>query len=78
MRYDGIDTIVVCGISTSGCVRGAVSDAFAHNFRVIVVEEACGDRSPQAHQANLFDMDMKSADVEALAYVQEQLNARFA
>jgi nicotinamidase-related amidase len=55
-----------------------VSDAFAHNFRVIVVEEACGDRSPQAHKANLFDMDMKSADVESLAYVQGQLKARFA
>lgn len=76
LRYDGIDTIIVCGISTSGCVRGAVSDAFAHNFRVIVVEEACGDRSPQAHKANLFDMDMKSADVESLAYVQAQLKAR--
>jgi hypothetical protein len=43
-----------------------------------VVEEACGDRSPQAHKANLFDMDMKSADVESLAYVQGQLKARFA
>jgi hypothetical protein len=41
-----------------------------------VVEEACGDRSPQAHKANLFDMDMKSADVESLAYVQAQLKAR--
>jgi nicotinamidase-related amidase len=55
-----------------------VSDAFAHNFRVIVVEEACGDRSPQAHKANLFDMDMKSADVETLAYVQELLSAKVA
>jgi hypothetical protein len=45
---------------------------------VIVVEEACGDRSPQAHKANLFDMDMKSADVESLAYVQAQLQTRFA
>ena len=55
------------GVSTSGCVRAAVNDAFSHNFRCIVVEEACGDRSPHAHRANLFDMDMKFADVEPLA-----------
>jgi nicotinamidase-related amidase len=66
LRYDGVDTLVVVGISTSGCVRAAVTDAFSHNFRVIVVEQACGDRSPRAHRANLFDMDMKFADVESL------------
>lgn len=66
LRYDGVDTLVVMGISTSGCVRAAVEDAFSHNFRVIVVAEACGDRSPSAHRANLFDMDMKFADVESV------------
>ena len=74
LRYDGIDTIVVVGISTSGCVRSAVTDAFSHNFRVIVVEEAVGDRSAFAHKANLFDMDMKYADVETLGYVRAQLS----
>jgi nicotinamidase-related amidase len=77
LRYDGVDTVVVCGVSTSGCVRAAVNDAFAHNFRVIVAEEACGDRSPMAHKANLFDMDMKYADVEALADVIAELDARY-
>ena len=73
MRYDGVDTLVVTGVSTSGCVRAAVGDAFSHNFRVIVVEQACADRSASAHRANLFDMDMKFADVEDLDYVLAQL-----
>ena len=73
LRYDGVDTLVVTGVSTSGCVRAAVGDAFSHNFRVIVVEQACADRSASAHRANLFDMDMKFADVEDLDYVLAQL-----
>lgn len=78
LRYDDVDTLIVCGVSTSGCVRAGAVDAFSHNFRAIVVQEACGDRSPQAHQANLFDMDMKFADVESLDYVLEQLYQRYA
>jgi nicotinamidase-related amidase len=77
LRYEGVDTVVVVGISTSGCVRAAVTDAFSHNFRVIVVEEAVGDRSAWAHRANLFDMDMKMADVERLDYVVAELERRF-
>jgi nicotinamidase-related amidase len=77
MRYDDVDTVVVCGVSTSGCVRHAVADAFSHNFRVIVVEEACGDRSAMAHRANLFDMDMKYADVESLAAVTADLERHY-
>jgi maleamate amidohydrolase len=73
LRYDGVDTLVVTGVSTSGCVRAAVCDAFSHNFRVIVVEQACADRSPSAHRANLFDMDMKFADVENLSDVLSEL-----
>lgn len=77
LRYDGVDTLVVCGISTSGCVRSGAVDAFSHNFRTILVEQACGDRSPSAHKANLFDMDMKFCDVETLDYVVGELRARF-
>jgi maleamate amidohydrolase len=77
LRYDGIDTLVVVGLSTSGCVRAAVTDAFSHNFRVIVVSDAVGDRSQMAHTANLFDMDMKYSDVETLAYVQAELAQRY-
>ncbi len=60
----GIDTLITLGISTSGCVRAAVSDAFACNLKVIVPRECCFDRSAFAHEANLFDMDMKFADVD--------------
>jgi nicotinamidase-related amidase len=78
LRYDGVDTVVVIGVSTSGCVRAAVTDAFSHNFRVTVVEEAVGDRSPAAHRANLFDMDMKFADVEPIDRVLAEIERRFA
>lgn len=78
LRYDGVDTVVIVGVSTSGCVRAAVTDAFSHNFRVIVVEEACSDRSAAAHRANLLDMDMKFADVEPLEAVLAELDRRYA
>ncbi len=68
---------MICGISTSGCVRAAANDAFSHNFRVIVAEDAVGDRSATAHRANLFDMDMKMADVEPLDDVVAVLETRF-
>jgi len=58
-----IDTLVVTGCSTSGCVRGTVVDGFAYNFRCIVPEEAVYDRSAVAHAVNLFDMAYKYADV---------------
>ena len=78
LRYDHIDTLVMVGVSTSGCVRAAATDAFSHNFRVIVVEEACGDRSQAAHRANLFDLDMKFADVEKIDDVITELERRHA
>ena len=77
LRYDGVDTLICIGISTSGCVRAGVTDAFSHNFRVIVPQEAVGDRSRSAHRANLFDMDMKFADVEPLDDVVAELESRF-
>lgn len=77
LRYDEVDTLVICGISTSGCVRHGAVDAFSHNLRPILVEEACGDRSPAAHKANLFDMDMKFCDVERLDDVLDELRARY-
>jgi maleamate amidohydrolase len=75
LRYEDVDSLVVVGVSTSGCVRAAVTDAFSHNFRILVPEEAVGDRSASAHRANLFDMDMKFADVEPLADVLTALRA---
>lgn len=73
LTHLGTDTLVVGGISTSGCVRAAVTDAFSSNYRVIVPEECCADRSQFAHTANLLDMDMKFADVVPLDEVLTHL-----
>lgn len=59
----GIDTVVVLGFSTSGCVRATALDALQHGFRSVVVREACGDREAATHEQNLFDLDTKYADV---------------
>ena len=58
-----VDTILVVGVSTSGCVRASVIDAFSYNYRVAVVEEGCYDRSQASHAINLCDMNAKYADV---------------
>jgi nicotinamidase-related amidase len=67
--YLAADTILVCGTTTSGCVRASVVDGFSHNYRMIVVEEGTFDRGQASHAINLFDMDMKYADVEPLESV---------
>lgn len=59
----GVDTLVVTGCSTSGCVRGTVVDGFAYNFRVTVPEECVFDRSAVSHAVNLFDIAYKYGDV---------------
>jgi nicotinamidase-related amidase len=59
----GIQTVIVCGESTSGCVRASSVDAYSHGFHVVIVEECCFDRSPLSHKVNLFDLHHKYADV---------------
>lgn len=59
----GIDTLLLGGLTTSGCVRASVVDAMSHGFVTLVVRDACGDRAPEPHEANLFDMSAKYADV---------------
>jgi maleamate amidohydrolase len=63
LRRDDIDTVVIGGVSTSGCVRATATDASAHGFVPIVVRQAVGDRNPHVHEANLFDLNAKYADV---------------
>jgi nicotinamidase-related amidase len=58
-----VDTLVVAGTTTSGCVRASVIDAFSDNYRVILAEDGCFDRVELSHAVNLFDMDAKYADV---------------
>jgi nicotinamidase-related amidase len=68
-----VDTLVVTGCTTSGCVRGTVVDAFAYNFRVVVPQECVYDRSATSHAVNLFDMASKYAEVAPLADVLGRL-----
>jgi len=65
----GVDTLIVCGESTSGCVRASVVEARSYRFRVVVVEECVYDRHEASHAINLFDMSQKYADVLPLADV---------
>ena len=72
--YEGVDTCIVTGMTTSGCVRATVLDAFQYNFNVVIPHEACADRSQLSHAVSLYDMHMKYADVvsvdETIAYVR--------
>lgn len=63
MRQRGVETVIVVGETTSGCVRASVVDAYSHGFAVVVVEDAVFDRSWLNHCVNLFDMHHKYADV---------------
>lgn len=59
----GVDTLVIAGTSTSGCVRATALDACQHGFLPFVVRDACGDRHAAPHEANLFDLQAKYAEV---------------
>lgn len=66
LRVLGVDALVVAGASTSGCVRASAVDALQHGFVPLVVADACLDRDPRPHQAALFDLDAKYAEVVTL------------
>lgn len=73
LTFHGIDTLIVCGEATSGCVRASVVEAASHRYRVQVVEEGCFDRHQATHALNLFDMHQKYADVIPAAKALEYL-----
>jgi len=73
LAANGCDSLIVTGASTSGCVRATAVDALQHGYRPIVPREAVGDRNPDAHAANLYDLDAKYADVVSVAEVIEHL-----
>ena len=68
-----VDTLIITGCTTSGCVRASAVDSCQHGFLTIVVEDCVGDRSASAHEANLFDLNAKYADVVGLEEVKEYL-----
>ncbi|KAK7466879.1 hypothetical protein VKT23_003942 [Stygiomarasmius scandens] len=70
-----VDTLVICGVSTSGCVRATTLDAMQYGFRPMVVGSACGDRSPEIHNSNMFDMNAKYADAVSEEDAMQRLSA---
>lgn len=69
----GIDTVLIAGLTTSGCIRATAVDAVQHGFVPIVISDAVGDRNPGPHEANLFDLQAKYADVQDAKTVCETL-----
>lgn len=74
LTSQGVDSVLIAGLSTSGCVRASAVDCVQHGFIPLVVREAVGDRAPGPHEANLFDLQAKYAEVihlaDALRYLQ--------
>lgn len=63
LNAQGVDCVIIAGMSTSGCVRATAVDAVQHGYIPLVAADACGDRHPHPHEANLFDLQQKYADV---------------
>ena len=70
LRLRGVDTLVVTGATTSGCVRASVVDAISLNLRPVVVADCVGDRALGPHEANLFDMGQKYANIIQSAAIE--------
>jgi maleamate amidohydrolase len=79
LTFHGVDTILHTGCTTSGCVRASVIDGLSYNFRNLVVTDCVGDRAIEPHEANLFDMGQKYADLvecdEAIS-IMEQIKGK--
>jgi maleamate amidohydrolase len=75
LRAQGVDCVLLAGMSTSGCVRASTVDAMQNGFVPVVVSDACGDRHPGPHEANLFDLAAKYADVVTFERLRTELPA---
>lgn len=73
----GVDTVIVTGCTTSGCIRSTVIDAFSHGFKTIIPEECVGDQSKEQHNSNLFDVGIRYADVISKKQVEDYLKSNF-
>ncbi len=71
----GVDSLMIAGVTTSGCIRATAVDAMQHGFRSIVVEDAVGDRHPDPHEANLFDLKAKYSDLVTVNDVRKYLES---
>jgi maleamate amidohydrolase len=73
LKEQGVDSLVVTGLTTSGCVRATAVDGLQHDYKVVIAADAVGDRNEDAHRANLFDLSAKYADVLDLYRVLEMI-----
>ena len=72
---ESVDTLIITGLTTCGCIRGTCVDAMCNGFIPIVVADSCGDRHVEPHGINLFDMNVKYADVISETQVCEYLDS---
>ena len=73
LKEQGVDSLVVTGLTTSGCVRATAVDGLQHDYKVVIPAQAVGDRNQDAHRANCFDLNAKYADVLDLDRVLEMI-----
>ncbi|MEH7383456.1 isochorismatase family protein [Bacillus sp. JJ1533] len=73
LASENVDTTIITGCTTSGCVRATAVDALQHGYRVVIPEECVGDRSQSAHEANLYDIQTKYGDVVSIESVKNYL-----
>ncbi len=78
LRSQGVDTIVMVGCTTSGCIRASAIDSLQYGYYTVVVRDGVGDRPEGTHEANLVDIDAKYGDVVSAAEVLEHLNSKSA
>src|SRR4029077_12873159 len=82
LQQKRINSLIICGESTSGCVRASTVDAYSYGFHNVVVEECTYDRSPLSHKVNLFDLHHKYADVmhvdEVIKHLEDLARTRTA
>jgi len=80
LTANGVDTLIIAGLTTSGCVRATCVDSMSHGFITLVAREAVGDRDSCPHEANLYDMNAKYADFvpesEAAGYLRSTAPTR--
>ncbi len=77
LRAMDVDTVLMAGVSTSGCIRASATDALQHGFRPVVVRDGCADRTEELHRSNLRDLDAKYADVIDSAEALDRLSRGF-
>ena len=79
LTTNGIDTVLVTGVTSSGCVRATIVDSFSYGFRTIAIDDACGDQDAGPHDANMQDVGRRYADViqtdEAIANMDKEFKS---